>query len=175
MKFTPLNLFLLLICFSLCNGCGSKNKENAGKANPNAGAPPPPGVEGFIVKSAPVSDRLELAGSILANEATEIHPEIAGRLTFLDVSEGKKVSRGSLLAKIYDGDLRAQLNKLRVQLEVQEQTARRYEELLKINGVSQQEYDLIKLQSSNIRADMEVVRSNIMRTEIRAPFPEHWA
>ena len=57
-----------------------------------------------------------------------------------------------------------------MQLQVQEQTAKRYEELIKINGVSQQEYDLIVLQSNNIRADIDIVRSNIMRTEIKAPF-----
>jgi membrane fusion protein (multidrug efflux system) len=41
---------------------------------------------------------------------------------------------------------------------------------LKINGISQQEYDLAALQINNIRADMAIVRSNITRTEIRAPF-----
>ncbi|MCW5917338.1 MAG: efflux RND transporter periplasmic adaptor subunit, partial [Ferruginibacter sp.] len=50
------------------------------------------------------------------------------------------------------------------------QTANRYEELLKIQGVSQQEYDLIRLAVNNIQADIDVVRSNLIRTEIRAPF-----
>jgi membrane fusion protein (multidrug efflux system) len=53
---------------------------------------------------------------------------------------------------------------------VAEQTAKRYQELLKIDGVSQQEYDLQALQINNIKADMAIVRSNITRTEVRAPF-----
>lgn len=151
-------------------GCGSKEKKIPAAGNPKAAAPPPPKVDAYIIKTTSVSDDLELPGTIVANEATEIHPEISGRMTYLNAAEGKVVGKGTLLAKIYDGDLRAQLNKLSVQLRVQEQTAKRYEELLKINGVSQQEYDMIVLQSGNIRADMAIVQSNIMRTEIRAPF-----
>ena len=166
------NLYLVFFLFFglLIAGCGSKDKKSETTAKGKAGPPPPANVEGYIVKVIPVSDKLELPGSIIANEATEIHPEISGRLTYLNATEGKVLGKGTLIAKIYDGDLRAQLNKLSVQLKVQEQTAKRYEELLKINGVSQQEYDMIALQSNNIRADMAIVQSNIMRTEIRAPF-----
>jgi membrane fusion protein (multidrug efflux system) len=162
-----LHLLILLSFGLLLNGCGKKEKA-ADKTK--AGPPPAPRVEGYVVKVIPVAENLELPGSIIANEATEIHPEISGRLTYLNTAEGKVVGKGTLIAKIYDGDLRAQLNKLNVQLRVQEQTAKRYEELLKINGVSQQEYDMIRLQSNNIRADIAIVQSNIMRTEIRAPF-----
>ena len=127
-------------------------------------------VEGYIVKTVKVSDKAELPGSIIANETTEIHPEISGRLVYLNLSEGKIVGKGTLLAKIYDGDLQAQLKKLQVQLAVAEQTVGRMRELLKINGVSQQEYDLSALQVNTIKADMEIVRTTISRTEIRAPF-----
>ena len=127
-------------------------------------------VEGYIVKTVKVSDKAELPGSIIANETTEIHPEISGRLVYLNLSEGKIVGKGTLLAKIYDGDLQAQLKKLQVQLAVAEQTLGRMGELLKINGVSQQEYDLSALQVNTIKADMEIVRTTISRTEIRAPF-----
>jgi membrane fusion protein (multidrug efflux system) len=159
-----LSTFLLL----LFTGCGSKEKKISAT---QVKAPPPlPVVQAHVVKIVPVGETLELAGTLIANESTEIFPEISGRLTMLNVAEGRTVSKGTLLGKIYDGDLRAQLQKLEVQLKVQEQTIARYEELLKINGVSRQEYDMIRLQSSNIRADMEIVRSNIKRTEIRAPF-----
>jgi len=166
------NIFylLLILCIVISTGCSSKNKKEETNSKVQTGPPPPPRVDGYVVKVIPIADKLELPGSIIANESTEIHPEISGRMTYLYAAEGKAVGRGTLLAKIYDGDLRAQLNKLSVQLRVQEQTAKRYQELLKINGVSQQEYDMIALQSNNIRADMAIVRSNIMRTEIRAPF-----
>ena len=160
---------LLLPCILLAS-CSSKEKKIEAAVKAKSGPPPPPRVDAYVVRVSPLSEKLELPGSIIANEATEIHPEIPGRLTYLNAAEGKTVGKGTLIAQIYDGDLRAQLNKLRIQLRVQEQTAKRYEELLKINGVSQQEYDMIALQSSNIRADMSIVQSNIMRTQVRAPF-----
>lgn len=161
---------ILLLPGLILASCGSKTKKTEATAQTRTGPPPAPRVDGFVVKVSALSEKLELPGSIIANEATEINPEIAGRLTYLNATEGKVVGKGTLIAQIYDGDLKAQLNKLRIQLRVQEQTAKRYEELLKINGVSQQEYDMIALQSNNIRADMSIVQSNIMRTQVRAPF-----
>ncbi len=165
---------IIFFCFTVnilfLTSCGSKEKKIPAGGNSNKTAPPPPVVNGYIINYTSLSENLELPGTIIANEETEIRPEISGRLTYLNATEGRVVSKGTLIAKIFDGDLKAQLNKLSVQLRVQEQTIKRYEELLKINGVSRQEYDLIVLQSSNIRADMEIVQSNILRTEIRAPF-----
>lgn len=163
----PVFLLISLAVFSL-NACGKKDKKTADQGRP-AGLPVSK-VDGYVVKTMAIADNLELPGTIIANESTEIHPEISGRLVYLNIAEGKTVGKGTLLAKIYDQDLVAQLNKLKVQVQVAEQTSKRYEELLKINGISQQEYDLAKLSINNLLADMDIVRSNIMRTEIRAPF-----
>jgi len=159
----------IMICASfLLFACKSEQKQN-----PQAGGgqkPPVPKVDAYVVKKDTFTDKLMVSGNLVANESTNIQPEISGRLTMLNIREGAFVSKGTLLGKIYDGDLRAQLKKLQVQLDVQQNTVKRYEELLKINGVSQQEYDLIVLQTNNIRADIDVVKSNLTRTEIRAPF-----
>jgi len=157
---------IFISAFLLFSCKGSDKKANA-PAAPKATTMK---VEGYIVKHMQVSDKAELPGSIIANEETEIHPEISGRLVYLNINEGKNVSKGTLLARIFDGDLQAQLKKLQVQLAVAEQTVNRMGELRKIDGVSQQEYDLSVLQVNTIRADMEIVRTNITRTEIRAPF-----
>lgn len=156
----------------LFSACSSKDKkdEKTGSKGGKPAAAQASRVDAYVVKTSALFDNLELPGTLIANESTPVNPEISGRLVYLNATEGKTVGKGTLLAKIYDGDLKAQLNKLQVQLKVQEQTARRYEELLKIQGVSQQEYDLAKLDISNIQADMAIIRSNIMRTEIRAPF-----
>jgi membrane fusion protein, multidrug efflux system len=62
------------------------------------------------------------------------------------------------------------LKKMQVQLKTAEQTAERYAALLKINGVSQQEYDLNVLAVNNIRADINIIHTNIARTSVKAPF-----
>ena len=79
----------------------------------------------MIVATQPLSADIEIPGTILANETTEIHPEISGRVVQLNVREGTFVGKGALLAKLYDGDLQAQLRKLEVQLKIAEQTEER--------------------------------------------------
>lgn len=126
--------------------------------------------EAFIVRTTSLSENLEVPGTILPYEQTEIRPEISGRVVQLNINEGGFVQKGSVLVKLFDGDLQAQLKKLQVQLQIAEKTAERYKALLKINGVSQQEYDLSELDASNLRADIDLVKVNIAKTEIRAPF-----
>jgi membrane fusion protein (multidrug efflux system) len=156
---------LLVLCLS---ACGSK-KEKITQKTP-ARATPVLKVEAFIVKPTTVSEQIEVPGTLLANEITEIHPEVSGRITQVNVSEGRYVAAGTVLARIYDGDLQAQLRKLEVQLRIAEQTESRQAQLLKIQGISQQDYDLSLLSVNNIKADIEIIRTSIAKTAIRAPF-----
>ena len=149
-------------------GCG--NKKDNGAAPATAGPPPALSVEAMVVEASDLSADIEVPGTILAFESTEIHPEAAGRLVALNVREGGYVSKGALLAKLFDGDLQAQMNKLEVQLKIAEQTENRQSQLLEIQGISQQEYDLSLLQVHNLKADMDIIRQSIRKTEIRAPF-----
>lgn len=126
--------------------------------------------EGFVVRTTSLSENIEVPGTLLPFEVTEIRPEISGRVVSLHLPEGSYVKKGTLLVKLFDEDLQAQLQKLKVQLEIAEKTAERYRELLKISGISQQEVDLSELQVNNLKADIELVKVNISKTEIRAPF-----
>ena len=168
-------LFLALFVVSLIS-CDNKKKDKAAAGNAPAGqrggggGNRPLTAEGFVVKTRSLSENIEVPGTLLPFEVTEIRPEISGRLVSLNVAEGRFVSRGTVLAKLFDGDLQAQLKKLEVQLQIAQQTAKRYNELLKIGGISQQEYDLSELQANNLKADIELVRVDISKTNIRAPY-----
>lgn len=156
--------FLTVFVYSACNG------KKADEAAVPTGPPPALAVEAMIVSPKDLSADIEVPGTIMASESTEIHPEVAGRLVVLNVREGSYVSKGALLAKLFDGDLQAQLRKLEVQLQIAEQTEQRQAQLLKIQGISQQDYDLSLLQVHNLKADMDIIRQSIRKTEIRAPF-----
>lgn len=160
--FTPIILQLLV-------SCGEKKKEAGGPAGGPAGGAALQ-VEGMILKPSAISERLEVTGNILPFETTEIKPEISGRVVYLNINEGSMVSKGQLLVKLFDADLQAQLKKLQVQLQIAEKTEERQKELLKISGISQQDYDLSLLQLTNLKADIELVQVNIGKTEIRAPY-----
>lgn len=166
-----MRVFIASFTLLLLTACGGNDKNDNTQSNPGSPAKQPPiPVEVMIVSEQKLSTNIEAPGSLMAYESTEIHPEISGRLVNLNVREGAYVTKGTLLAKLYDGDLQAQLRKLQVQLKIAEQTENRQAQLLKIQGISQQDYDLSLLQVHNIHADIEIINATISKTAIRAPF-----
>ena len=169
MKFIIISFAVLLLA-----GCGGKDKKDPAQSKQAGPAKQPPlPVEAMIASLQELSADIEIPGSLMANESTEIHPETSGRLVLLNVKEGTLVGKGTLLAKLYDGDMQArlksldvQLKKSEVQLKIAQQSEDRSSKLLKIQGISQQDYDMALLQVNNIMADMEVIRAQM--GEIRA-------
>lgn len=168
MHFITRSVFLGIIgiCLVLSACKTKKNEPLAGRLRQQA----PLQVDGFIVKATHVSENVEVPGSLLPFEETAIRAEVGGRIVQLNIEEGSVVQKGTLLVKLFDQDLQAQLKKLQVQLQINEKTEERNRELLKINAISQQDYDLSALSVENLRADMEAVRIAISKTEIRAPY-----
>ncbi len=163
----PLRVLIILAVTSLVF-CKKKDAVPAATTSPVPAKALP--VQILVASPQSLSADIEVPGSLMANESTEIHPEVSGRMIELHINEGGRVAQGALLAKLYDGDLQAQMRKLEVQLKIAEQTEKRQAELLKIQGVSQQDYDLSLLQVLNLKADMDIIKESIRKTEIRAPF-----
>ena len=157
-------LFLLLIGSASCKEAKKAPAPTAATAAPSLS------VEVMVAKTSKLAANVEVPGSLLAFEETDIHPEVAGRIVTLHLQEGGYVHQGNLIAKLYDGDLQAQMRKLDVQLKIADQTEKRQAELLKIQGISQQEYDASLLNVQSLKADMDIVKEAIQKTEIRAPF-----
>lgn len=168
MRIIPLQNIILLFILAALAGCKGKKDGAAPSGSPRNAAPAR--VDAFIVKTESLNEDIESSGTLLPAEETELRPEVSGRVVKLNVKEGSFVSKGDLLVKLFDGDLQAQLRKLNIQLQIAKKTVERQGELLKISGISQQEYDLSGLQVNNIRADMELIRTSIAKTEIRAPY-----
>ena len=160
---------LLLLAFTLiaCDNpspSAAKNDKGGNEKNKTMG------VQVYIVRPESFAETLEVPGNILANETVEIHPEISGRIVALNLQEGKTVEKGTVLAKLYDGDLVAQLRKLEVQLQLAQKTEERQAQLLKVQGISQQDYDISLLQVNNLKADIGIIKTSLEKTEIKAPF-----
>jgi membrane fusion protein, multidrug efflux system len=147
--------------------CGDKDKKIT--AAP-AGKPSVSKANGYIVRTAALSDDIELPGTLVANETAEVHPEVAGRIVYLNINEGRYVAQGTVLARLFDGDLQARLKKLRVQLAMAQTTEQRQAKLLAIESIAKQDYDMALLNVNTIKADMEILRVDIGKTIIRAPF-----
>ena len=158
------------LCYAIIStfflvGCQSKKTETAKFRQQG-----PVLAEGFLVTPQQVSEHIEVPGTVLPQEQTQIKSEVSGRIVKLNIQEGALVKRGTLLLKLFDGDLQAQLQKLKVQLQIAQKSEERQGELLKISGISQQDYDLIALNVDNLEADIEALEIAISKTEIRAPY-----
>ncbi|MFT4017639.1 MAG: efflux RND transporter periplasmic adaptor subunit [Agriterribacter sp.] len=160
----------LLISIACLFACSQKKEEKPATTQPAPSRNRPVQADAYVVKARPISEDIQVAGSLAPAEGTDIRPEISGRVVSINFQEGSFVRRGTLLVKLFDDDLQAQLKKLEVQLAINEKTLERYNELLKIQGISQQEVDLSQLQVNNNKADIQLVKVNIGKTEIRAPY-----
>ncbi len=161
-KFVPFCLCL----FVLCNACGEKkevSKANLPEKQPTI-------VDVMIAQPVGLSDTIEANGTVTANETVELHPEVPGRLIYLNVPEGKQVQQGTVLARVNDADLRAQIQKSKVQLQLAEANEQRFAKLLDIQGVNQADYDAIVNQVASLKADIAYTNALIDKTVVRAPF-----
>ncbi len=127
-------------------------------------------VDVIIASTQRISNIIEANGTVLANEYAELHPEVNGRLVFLEVPEGTVVKKGTVIARINDADLQAQLSKTKVQLNLAELTEQRYKKLLNINGINQNDYDVALNQVNSLKADLAYTQTLIDKTVLKAPF-----
>lgn len=160
-----LQITLLILVMLVFAGCNSKKSDKQAPRERKV-----PKIEAYVVSPSLLINEISVSGSLLPNEEVELKNEVAGRVVSLNLPEGKFVKKGTLLIKIYDEDLQANLRKLQSQLAIQEQILKRQDELLKVNGISQTDYDQQSLQINSIKADIDVLKAQIRKTEVLAPF-----
>lgn len=163
-------LAIAILLPTLAISCGKSGNDNVGNRKGAAPALSVNAVEGYIAKTTDLKEKITASGNLLPMEETELHPEASGRVVKLNLPEGRAVKKGELLLKIFDDDLQAQIQKLQTQLKQAQITEQRLSELLKVKGVSQQEYDLAALDVQTLKTDIDIVRINISKTELRAPY-----
>jgi len=168
----------IILLFLVLAGAGYFTYRLLAKDDPKTPAGPPAARSGgrtiladaYVVKPVTLDESIEASGTLQSNEEVELKPEITGRITNIYFKEGTTVSKGTLLIKLYDGDIRAQIRKLELQQQLSKTTLERQENLLKINGISQQDVDVTANQVSAYGADIEYNKAQLQKTEIRAPF-----
>ncbi|MCX8011521.1 MAG: efflux RND transporter periplasmic adaptor subunit, partial [Ignavibacteria bacterium] len=127
-------------------------------------------VSAMIVKASQFENKFSTNGSILANEEVELRSEISGKVVSINFREGSKVKRGELLVKINDAELQANLLKTELKKKLAEEKEFRQRALLEKQAVSQESYDAILNELNTLKADIDNIRAQIDKTEIRAPF-----
>lgn len=169
-KFTWFILAVVLLVVGIIVYNKILNPQDSAPKGPAGGPPKEMMVQAYILSPQQLDNNIQASGTLLASEGINVQSEISGKIVMLNLQEGSLVSKGTMLAKLYDADLQAQLKKLILQRETAQKTEKRLAQLLTINGVGQQEYDNALTQLNNIIADIEILQAQISKTEIRAPF-----
>jgi membrane fusion protein (multidrug efflux system) len=155
-------LILTLIFYGCGNGDEKKGGEKKGDMELS--------VEGMVATEEFFENSILSTGTVMANDEVELRSEISGKITRIFFQEGAAVSSGQLLVKLNDNELQAQLKKLEFEKKLLEEKESRQKQLLKINAISQEEYDA-SLNGLNVsKANHSMLLAQIEKTEIRAPF-----
>ncbi len=127
-------------------------------------------VKAHIVSLETLSNSVYTTGTILANEEVELRSEISGKIIKILFKEGSYVNKGDLLIKINDADLQAQLRRAESKVKLSEEKESRQRQLRDGNLISQEEYDNTVGELNVNQADYDLIKAQIDKTEIRAPF-----
>ena len=127
-------------------------------------------VSGYIAKPDSTTGTFSASGELIAKKRVELKTETSGRLVKLYVSDGAKVSAGNLIAKLDDSELRANLKSAEASLELAKKKEARTRALLEKAGATAEELESAESSLKLSEASRELIRAQMAKTEIRAPF-----
>ena len=174
-KISKLSFFILTILFIL-SGCEEKDSQSAQtKQSIEVGT--------ITIKEQPIALQQELSGRVKAKLVSEVRPQINGIIEKQFFIEGSKVTQGDILYQIDSSSYEAIYNQEKAALQSAKATlqsaklkSQRYDELLKVDGISKQETDDAKasyLEALALveekKAALESAKINLERTKIKAP------
>jgi membrane fusion protein (multidrug efflux system) len=125
---------------------------------------------GYMVIPTNMSELINSTGTLRPDEEVDLAFETSGKIVNINFTEGTRVKKGDLLAKINDKPLQAQLEKLQAELKMAEAKEFRQRSLLGRDAISQESYDQILTDVQTINADINLIKAQINMTELRAPF-----
>lgn len=171
-------VIILLVLGKIFLFAKPESKEDGGGGSPQAGKgggkddkdKKPMMVSVLVTKFEEVENKITATGTILPNEEVELRAEASGRLINLNIKEGSMVSKGQLIAKIKDTDLKAQLQKLEYEETLAKQIEARQKKLLEINSISKEEYEIAATRVNTLSADKELLKAQLDKTVLHAPF-----
>lgn len=127
-------------------------------------------VRAAVVHAENVGGKVTTVGTVLANEEVEIRSEVAGKIERISFKEGARVQRGDLLVKINDAELQAQLLRAQHRQTLAEQQEERQRQLYEKNLTSKEEFDNAATNLNIARAEVQLIKAQLDKTEIKAPF-----
>ena len=127
-------------------------------------------VSARIISPRLLTDEIPVIGRLVPDEEVQLSFETSGKITDIYFQEGSSVKKGTLLAKVNDAQLQAQLARLEAQVPLAEERVYRQSTLLQRDAVSKEALEIVKTELATLNADIEKTKAQIEQTELRAPF-----
>lgn len=156
---------------------GASDKGASGKAAGKGGPGGPGGrggktfaVEGYIAEFHKANNSFKTMATLEANNSVELSAATNGRLVALYAKDGANVQKGALLAKIDDSELKAQLKQAQSNQQLAKQKMERTQGLVEKNAATQTDLEAAEAGLKSADASVELIKAQIAKTEVRAPF-----
>ncbi len=142
---------------------------NMGEAMAESG-PPPEAVSTAIAGEQRWEASVSTVGTIASSKGVAISTEVAGVVTAIQFESGATVDKGAVLLQLDARVEKAQLSSAQVRRNLASSTAKRARALAASGATSQAQIDADESAWESATAEVEVLKAQIARKTIRAPF-----
>jgi RND family efflux transporter MFP subunit len=127
-------------------------------------------VTAALVTEGQATTLLSATGYVEAERKADLSPKITSRITELNVTEGSKVKKGDVIARLDHTDLDAQLADAQASWTNAKAELARQQALTNDGLATKSTLDAAVASEASMRAKVDYVRALLDYTEIRAPF-----
>jgi membrane fusion protein (multidrug efflux system) len=100
----------------------------------------------------------------------DLRSEITGRVVQISFDEGRRVKAGDVLVKINDSELQAELRQTLARIDLARTQEKRQRQLVEGGGTTRELLDAAANETRVLEAEADLIRAQLEKTEIRAPF-----
>ena len=115
-------------------------------------------------------ETLEVTGTLAANESVTLQPELSGLVREIAFTEGQRVEKGALLARLDDAELAAQVAEAAARADLARINRERADALATDGSLAQAEIDRVRSEERGAVAALDLLRVRLARTRLVAPF-----
>ena len=163
---TPTMPIAYLLTAALLAGCGGNDK--GGAPNGPGAAMPPPEVDVITVTAGSATLTQDLPGRLQAYRTAQVRARVDGVVEKRLFQEGSDVKAGAPLFQVDARTYRAAAAAAKADLAIARQTIERYQPLLEIKAVSQQEYDLASAKHKQAEAALVQAEEDLENASVPA-------
>ena len=152
-------LFFILIA-ALFIGC-AKSKNRAGNFRY---------IKTMIVEKGPYSVQRRFSGISNISQESDLAFQVSGKIKKIAVKLGEEAEKGSIIAELDATDFKNNFQAAQSQYEEAKKELARYRLLYENENISQQQYEAAKTKLKVLTAKLNITRTQLEHTLLKAPF-----